>query len=86
MAPAFHPDELELAEPRRAVVRGAHERRLRRGVFTSVPELQEAIEIWAEHWNDDPKPFIWRKTAEEIIEEVRRGRTSLTRVKSATDH
>lgn len=62
------------------------ERRLRRGVFTSVPQLQEAIEIWAEHWNDDPKPFIWRKTAEEIIEKVRRGRAALTQVKSATDH
>ena len=43
------------------------ERRLRRGVFTSVPHLIEAIEIWAEHWNDDPKPFVWHKQAEEII-------------------
>jgi len=34
------------------------ERRLRRGVFTSVPQLIEAIELWAEHWNDDPKPFV----------------------------
>jgi transposase len=62
------------------------ERRLRRGVFTSVPNLVEAIEIWAEHWNDDPKPFVWHKAAEEIIEKVRRGRASLTRVKSATRH
>src|ERR1035437_3584839 len=62
------------------------ERRLRRGVFTSVPQLIEGFETWAEHWNDDPKPFIWRKTAEEIIEKVQRGRASLTRVKSATDH
>ncbi len=60
------------------------ERRLHRGVFTSVPNLVEAIEIWAEHWNDDPEPFIWHKTAEEIIEKVRRGRHALTRVKSAT--
>ena len=62
------------------------ERRLRRGVFTSVPQLIEAIEIWAEHWNDDPKPFVWHKPAEEIIEKVRRGRAALTRVKSATHH
>jgi transposase len=60
------------------------ERRLRRGVFTSVPNLIEAIETWSEHWNDDPRPFIWHKTAEEIIERVRRGRATLTRVKSAT--
>jgi transposase len=62
------------------------ERRLRRGVFTSVAQLVEAIELWIEHWNDDPEPFIWHKTAEEIIAKVRRGRASLTRVKSATGH
>ncbi len=60
------------------------ERRLRRGVFTSVPHLIDAIEIWTEHWNDDPKPFVWHKQAEEIIAKVRRGRASLTQVKSAT--
>src|SRR5664280_3230455 len=37
------------------------ERRLRRGVFTSLPQLIEAIEIWAEHWNADPKFFVWHK-------------------------
>ncbi len=62
------------------------ERRLRRGAFTSVPQLVEAIEIWAEHWNDDPKPFVWHKQAEEIIAKVRRGRATLTQVKSATRH
>ncbi len=62
------------------------ERRLRRGVFSSVPQLIEAIEIWAEHWNDDPKPFVWHKQAEEIIARVRRGRSALTQVKSATRH
>jgi transposase len=62
------------------------ERRLRRGVFTSVPNLIEAIEFWAEHWNDDPKPFVWHKAAEEIITKVRRGRASLTQVNSATRH
>ena len=60
------------------------DRRLRRGVFTSVPHLVEAIDTWVEHWNDDPQPFIWHKSAEEIITKVRRGRASLTRVKSAT--
>ena len=33
------------------------ERRLRRGVFSWASHLIEAIEIWAEHWNDDPKPL-----------------------------
>ena len=62
------------------------ERRLRRGTFNSVDALVEAIELWAEHWNDDPKPFVWKKTADEIIKKVRRGRTALTEAKSATDH
>jgi transposase len=62
------------------------ERRLRRGVFTSVPNLIEAIEVWAEHWNDDPKPFVWHKPAQEIIAKVRRGRAALTRAISATRH
>jgi hypothetical protein len=30
---------------------------VRRGRFSSVSELVEAIELWVEHWNDDPKPF-----------------------------
>jgi transposase len=62
------------------------DRRLRRGVFTSVGDLIGAIETWAEHWNDDPKPFVWHASAHEIIEKVRRGRAALTQVKSATAH
>ena len=62
------------------------ERRLRRGVFTSVPNLINAIETWTEHWNDDPKPFVWHTPAQEIIAKVRRGRESLHQVKSATRH
>ncbi len=62
------------------------DRRLRRGAFTSVPDLIDAIEIWTGHWNEDPKPFVWHKTAEEIIEKVQRGRATLHQVKSATDH
>jgi len=35
------------------------DRRLRRGTFNSVAALIDAIELWVEHWNDDPKPFVW---------------------------
>lgn len=62
------------------------ERRLKRGIFTSVADLVSAIELWAEHWNDDPQPFIWHKAADEIIEKVRRGRAALHQIKSATRH
>jgi hypothetical protein len=62
------------------------ERRLRRGVFTSVGDLIDAITSWATCWNNDPRPFIWHKAADEIIEKVRRGRAALHQIKSATDH
>ena len=62
------------------------DRRLRRGAFSSVADLLDAIYDWAHHWNADPKPFVWHKTAEEIIAKVRRGRAALTQAKSATDH
>ena len=63
------------------------DKRLRRGVFTSVRELTDAIETWVSHWNHDPKPFVWHKTAEEIIAKVRRGRAALDHhTKSSTDH
>lgn len=62
------------------------ERRLKRGVFSSVTQLVEAIELWAEHWNDDPKPFVWHTPAKEIVKRVRRGRRTLHQIKSATDH
>jgi transposase len=63
------------------------DRRLRRGTFNSIDALIEAIDIWAEHWNDDPTPFLWHKTAHEIITKVRRGRAALThQTKSATHH
>jgi transposase len=62
------------------------DRRLRRGVFTSFDDLLDAICGWAENWNHDPKPFVWHKTAQEIIAKTRRGRAALDRIKSATDH
>jgi len=62
-------------------------RRLKSGSFSSVAALTEAIELWASHWNDDPKPFVWHTPANKIIAKVRRGRAALThQIKSATDH
>lgn len=63
------------------------DKRLRRGTFGSVRELTDAIELWVKHWNDNPKPFVWHKTATEIIAKVQRGHAALARqTKSATDH
>ena len=45
-------------------------KRIRRGVFRSVPELVSAIEEYIRCHNDDPKPFVWTKRADEIIEKI----------------
>ena len=46
--------------------------RIRRGVFTSVPELEAAIHQYLEHHNADPKPFVWTKSAETIVAKLDR--------------
>ncbi len=50
---------------------------IRRGVFTSVPDLIAAIEEYLAAHNDDPKPFVWTAEADAILEKVRRGRVAL---------
>ena len=62
------------------------DKRLRRGIFTSLADLTDAITTWAEHWNENPKPFVWKATAEDIIAKVRRGRDALHQVKKQTEH
>ena len=48
-------------------------RRLKRGVFGSIVELQAAINRFLAEANDDPKPFVWTARPEHILEKVRRG-------------
>ncbi|MCA1678760.1 MAG: IS630 family transposase [Actinobacteria bacterium] len=50
---------------------------IRRGIFNSVPDLIAAIEAYLKANNDDPKPFLWTATADQILEKVRRGRVTL---------
>jgi transposase len=45
-------------------------KRIRRGVFKSVPELTAAIEEYIHCHNKDPKPFVWTKRAEDIINKI----------------
>lgn len=40
---------------------------IRRGVHTSVQALENDIRTWIQTWNEDPKPFAWTKTADEIL-------------------
>lgn len=40
---------------------------IRRGVHTSVHALEKDIQHWIDTWNADPKPFVWVKTADDIL-------------------
>src|SRR5438270_2478696 len=51
--------------------------RLKRGVFTSIVELQAAINRFIAETNDSPKPFVWTKSADAILAAVQRGRQAL---------
>jgi|SRR5690348_34866 len=42
-------------------------RKLRRSAHRSVAELEADVRTWVGHWNKDPRPFIWIKTADEIL-------------------
>ncbi|HEU4514573.1 MAG TPA: IS630 family transposase, partial [Nocardioidaceae bacterium] len=53
---------------------------IRRGTFTSVKDLVAAIETFIDGWNDRCEPFVWTKTADEIVSRaVPRKKTSDTR-------
>jgi transposase len=46
------------------------EKWLRRGTHRSTRELVASIRTWIANWNDDPRPFVWHKTADEILENL----------------
>jgi len=50
------------------------EKAIRRGSFVSVPDLKQAIEAFMQAWNENPKPFIWSATVEDIIKKIDRTR------------
>jgi transposase len=60
--------------------------RLRRGVFTSVPELVAAIDEYVAHHNSNPKPFIWTKSARDILQKVIRANSRLSSKQNASLH
>ena len=45
---------------------------LRRGAHRSVQALNSDIRAWIEAWNDNPKPFVWTKPADEILDSIAR--------------
>jgi DDE superfamily endonuclease len=55
-------------------------RRLRRGMFGSLVELQAVINRFLAETNGNPKPFVWTAKPEHILEKVRRGNQALDAV------
>ena len=76
---ALHADERLVDEPRRALFR--RKKRIRRGTFASVAELQAVIHDYLLHHNADPKPFVWNKSAEVILKKERRALDVLDAIK-----
>ena len=62
------------------------DKRLRRGVFSSVAELIAAIEAYIAQHNDNPKPFIWTKSARDILQKVIRANSRLSSKQNETLH
>lgn len=48
------------------------DRMIRRGTFHCVEELERAIYQWLAAWNNEPQPFVWKATADVILDKVRR--------------
>lgn len=58
------------------------EKQLKRGIFTSVYDLEQKIIEYIDNNNKDPKPFIWTKTSEEILNKVNRAQATLYNMQS----
>ena len=55
-------------------------KRIRRGAFTSVAELEDAIDDYLLRHNASPKPFVWTKSAKMILAKERRALKALEAV------
>ena len=52
-------------------MRARGRRAIRRGSHQSVQALGDDIRDWVDAWNKNPRPFIWTKSAEQILESQR---------------
>lgn len=56
-------------------------KRIRRGAFASVQDLENAIDEFLDSWNADPKPFVWTATVDSIMEKLKRCKSTLEKIK-----
>lgn len=79
--PRFHlhfvPTSSSWLNPVERCFRELTQRRMRRGVFPSVAGLTGAIQAYLDAYNDEPKPFVWTASVNEILTKVGRGKAIL---------
>jgi DDE superfamily endonuclease len=46
------------------------DQQLRRGVHKTVQALEKDIRTWTKSWNNNPRPFTWTKTTDQILERL----------------
>ena len=69
---ALHPDQLLLAQPGRTLVRRTdHQETAPRHPPLRAP-LNADIRTWIDTWNDNPRPYVWTKTADQILDSIGR--------------
>jgi transposase len=56
------------------------EKQIRRGVFSSVSDLEKKIMQFIEVHNENPEPFVWTKPVDEIMAKINRARLALSNV------
>jgi class 3 adenylate cyclase len=65
----------DVVQPRRLVERWFGElttKKLQRGTHRSVRALNADIRNWINTWNDNPRPHVWTKTADQILDSIAR--------------
>lgn len=85
----LHQSSWPSREPRAGVERifcDISTERLRRGAFTSGPELVAAINEYVAHHSINPKPFIWTQSARDILQKVIRANSRLSSKQNETLH
>ena len=70
LRPALHPDQLSWLNLVERWFAELTTKKLRRGTHTSVRQLNTDIRAWIETWNDNPRPYVWTKTADQILASI----------------
>jgi transposase len=61
-------------------------RKLRRSTHHSVQALETDVEAWIASWNNDPRPFVWTKTADEILDSLANYCTTINKAFNDSGH